>query len=132
MEKLKNLFFQAVRFGLVGVVNTLVDACAYFLLTLLPFFAQHYLAAQAISYSLGVCNSLVMNKRFTFRETEKMGAKRVALFLLVNAISLGVSSLVLFVCREYGQFPNLIAKGISIVFSLGVNFLLNKLLVFKK
>ena len=34
MEKLKALFVQAVKFGLVGVVNTLVDYLSYTLLLL--------------------------------------------------------------------------------------------------
>ena len=72
MEKLKALFVQAVKFGLVGVINTLVDYLSYTLLLFIPFFAENYVLAQIIGYSLGLCNSLVLNKRWTFAQREPM------------------------------------------------------------
>ena len=131
MEKLKKLFAQGVKFALVGVVNTTVDAGVYFLLLLIPFFSENYLIAQAISYTCGVLNSLFMNKKFTFREEGKMGAKRVLAFFAVNLISLGVSMAVIYFCKEKLLLSDVLSKGASVVFSLGVNFALNKLLVFR-
>jgi putative flippase GtrA len=131
MESLKKLFGQGIKFAMVGAVNTLVDWGVYFLLRLTPFFAVHYLPAQAISYTCGVINSLFMNKNFTFREKGKMGAKRVLAFFAVNLISLVVSMAVLFIFKEKLLMNDLISKGAAVVFSMGVNFVLNKLLVFK-
>ena len=131
MEKIKKLFKQGIKFAMVGVVNTLVDAGVYFLLLLMPFFQVNYLFAQAISYSCGVINSLFMNKRFTFGEKGPMGAKRTMLFFAVNIISLGVSMAALYVCADVLLFGQLISKAVATVFSMGVNFTLNKLLVFK-
>ena len=88
MEKLKALFVQAVKFGLVGVINTLVDYLSYTLLLFIPFFAENYVLAQIIGYSLGLCNSLVMNRY--------------------------------------------VGKAVSVVGSMAVNFVGNKLLVFRE
>lgn len=132
MEKLKKLAGQGIRFALVGCVNTLVDMGVYALLTLTPFFTAHYLAAQTISYSCGVLNSLWMNKSFTFREKKAMGAKRVALFFAVNLVSLGVSSLALYLCVDRFGLGRMAGKCVAVVCSLGVNFVLNKLLVFQE
>ena len=101
------------------------------LLTLTAFFSAHYLFAQIISYCCGVLNSLWMNKRFTFREKNAMGTKRVLAFFAVNLVSLGVSTLVLFLCVDKMGLGNLLGKCVSVVFSLGVNFVLNKLIVFR-
>lgn len=131
MEKLKKLIGQGIKFAMVGVVNTLIDAGVYFLLLLIPFFQSAYLAAQAISYTCGVVNSLFMNKSFTFKEKGSMGAKRILLFFLVNIISLGISMAVLYFCNDVFHLSQLISKAIATVFSMAVNFTLNKLLVFK-
>ena len=132
MERFKQLFFQGLRFSLVGIVNTVIDMAAYGLLVLIPFFNVHYTFANVISYSLGVVNSLFMNKRFTFREKERMGVKRVALFIAVNLVSMGVSTLALVVCRDTLLWGNALSKLAATAGSLVVNFTLNKLLVFKR
>ena len=102
MDKFKKLIAQAVKFGLVGVVNTLVDTGVYSLLMLIPLFKQYYVVAQVLGYCAGVANSLVMNKRWTFSQKEKLGMNRFA------------------------------GKIVAVVCSMGVNFLGNKLMVFKK
>lgn len=128
---LGKLFRQAVKFGLVGVLNTLVDYGVYSLLILIPFLHQNYLIAQVIGYGCGVLNSLFFNKRWTFKQKEKMSKKQLLLFIAVNLAALGVSSLLLWALRE-GLYMNLYgAKLFSIVGSLAVNFLGNKLLVFR-
>ena len=92
MEKLKALFVQAVKFGLVGVINTLVDYLSYTLLLFIPFFAENYVLAQIIGYSLGLCNSLVLNKRWTFAQREPMTRRQLACFLAVNLAALAAST----------------------------------------
>lgn len=127
---LKKLIGQAVRFSLVGVVNTLLDFAIFSLLTLMPFFAANYVYAQIISYSCGVVCSLVLNKLWTFRQRAPMTARQVALFLLVNLAALGVSSGALHLYQLW-QWPPMLAKALSVPFSFGVNFVGNKLFVFR-
>ena len=109
MEKLKALFVQAVKFGLVGVINTLVDYLSYTLLLFIPFFAENYVLAQIIGYSLGLCNSLVL-----------------------NLAALAVSTGILVLTQERMQMNRYIGKAISVVGSMAVNFVGNKLLVFRE
>ena len=126
MEKLKALFVQAVKFGLVGVINTLVDYLSYTLLLFIPFFAENYVLAQIIGYSLGLCNSLVLNKR------EPMTHRQLACFLAVNLAALAASTGILVLTQERLQMNRYIGKAISVVGSMAVNFVGNKLLVFRE
>ena len=130
MEKLKALFAQAVKFGLVGVLNTLVDYLSYSLLLFLPFFARNYVLAQVIGYSLVLCNSLFFNKRWTFKQREAMSRRQLLLFLLVNLLALAFSTGILVLTQEMLHLNPYIGKLISTAGSLCVNFLGNKLLVF--
>ena len=132
MEKLKKLFFQAVKFGLVGVVNTLVDYGVYTLLLFIPFFKENYVLAQVLGYSAGLINSLVLNKRWTFSQREPMTKGQLASFLLVNLAALAVSTGILVLTQENLQLNRYVGKIIATVGSLAVNFLGNKLLVFRK
>ncbi len=122
---------QALKFGAVGVLNTLVDYAVYSLLVLLPFFKEYYLLAQLIGYTCGLVNSLGLNKRWTFKQKERLQRGQLVRFLVVNLLALGVSSLLLFLLRE-GLWMNLYgAKILATGGSLLVNFIGNKLWVFR-
>lgn len=135
MDKKKGfaaLLRQAVRFALVGVLNTAVDYGVYALLILFAFFQRNYLLAQILGYACGLCNSLFFNKRWTFAQRERMTGRQLVCFVAVNLAALGVSSSLLFVLRE-GLWMNLYgAKLLSTAGSLFVNFLGNRLFVFRE
>jgi putative flippase GtrA len=56
---------QFIKFGLVGVSNTLLTLAVYWLL--LKVFGVWYLAASAIGFIVGTTNSFLLNRRWTFR-----------------------------------------------------------------
>jgi putative flippase GtrA len=57
---------QFVKFGIVGVSNTLLAFAVYTLL--LKAFGLWYLAASAIGFGVGAVNGFLLNRRWTFRE----------------------------------------------------------------
>ncbi len=57
---------QFVKFGIVGVSNTLITFAVYTLL--LKVFGVWYLAASAIGFIVGATNGFLWNRRWTFRE----------------------------------------------------------------
>jgi putative flippase GtrA len=74
---------QAVRFLIVGLTNTVVDLGFFYLLTLIPGMPD--IVAKTISYILGICNSFIWNKYWTFgaRRSGRTG-REFALFFAVN------------------------------------------------
>lgn len=56
---------QFVKFGIVGVSNTLLTLAVYTLL--LKVFGVWYLAASAIGFVAGATNGFLLNRRWTFR-----------------------------------------------------------------
>lgn len=131
MDKLKTLFKQAVKFGLVGVLNTLIDYAVYTLLLMIPFIGEHYVIAQVAGYCAGLCNSLMLNKRWTFAQKERVSRRQLVAFLAVNLAALGVSTAVLVVTQEWLGLGRYMGKIVATVFSMTVNFLGNKIMVFK-
>jgi putative flippase GtrA len=84
---------QAVRFVVVGLINTLVDLGAFYLLGLIP--GMPPVAAKCISYVLGICNSFVWNKYWTFSARgSEQGKREFAVFFAVNLPPLAVNVVV--------------------------------------
>jgi putative flippase GtrA len=59
------LLIQFVKFGIVGISNTLLTFAVYTLL--LKVFGVWYLAASAIGFVVGATNGFLLNRRWTFR-----------------------------------------------------------------
>lgn len=60
------LIVQFVKFGIVGVSNTLVAFAVY--TVLLKIFGVWYVAASGIGFAVGAVNGFLLNRRWTFRE----------------------------------------------------------------
>jgi putative flippase GtrA len=60
------LVLQLLKFGIVGVSNTLLTFIVYTLL--LKVFGVWYLAASAIGFAVGATNGFLLNRRWTFRD----------------------------------------------------------------
>lgn len=136
---------QFLKFAVVGVLNTLVDFAVFQTLNLLLGWVY---AAQVAGFTCGVINSYLWNSNWTFRSERTKSFREMALFLLVNLISLCVSLGVMWLCREVfgvtnawaaGWMPaslsgfvkgDTIAKLIATCFSIVVNYVGNRLFVF--
>jgi putative flippase GtrA len=57
---------QFVKFGIVGVSNTLLSLAVY--AVLLKVFGVAYLAASALAFAVGTVNGFLWNSRWTFRD----------------------------------------------------------------
>lgn len=143
----KKSFLQLIKFGLIGVSNTLIDFMIASALNAL--FGIYYLA-KIVGYACGIANSYFWNSRWTFREERRRDAREIVSFIAVNLVTLGLSLLLQWIFRDKLQlgawwmrtlgenfltrllngerFCLLLATGIALI----VNFLGNKLLVFRK
>jgi putative flippase GtrA len=82
-----------VRFLVVGLSNTVVDLGFFYLLTLIPGMPD--IVAKTISYILGICNSFIWNKYWTFGARRSgRTAQEFGLFFLVNLPPLVVNVVV--------------------------------------
>jgi putative flippase GtrA len=93
---------------MVGVVNTLVDIGLF---ALLFYQAQlHLLVANSISYSIGVLNSFVLNKWWTFDDSTAWSSSlpRIVLFAGFNVLGLAWTNLIIWLLAQV--LPALAAK----------------------
>lgn len=64
---------QFIKFGLVGVLNTLISQIVYMVCI---SFGLHYLAASILGFIISVLNAFVLQNRFVFKE-DATAAKRI-------------------------------------------------------
>ncbi len=125
---MKDELVKFIKFNAVGLINTAVD---FLVFTLLVALKLHYIPAQIISYACGTLNSYIINSRWTFGD-RRDSAARVVAFVLVNLAALGVSIGIQAVLNGQFGFGEIVSKLIALPFSIAVNFIGNRLFVFKK
>ena len=79
-------FWQIVRFGIVGTLNTIIDILMLnILLWRFPTHdANHLLLYNSIAYTLGALNSFSLNKYWTFQRRQTISGGELVRFALVN------------------------------------------------
>ena len=117
----------ALRFGLVGVLNTLVGLTVIWTLLLLG--VGDY-PANACSYAVGLCVSFVLNRVWTFEVRGPVAGEEVARFLTVFALSYAANLGVLTIMRGLGFAQSLIGQGAAMATYSVCFFLLSRHFVF--
>ena len=123
---LKEKVKTAGRFCTVGVGNTLIDFGVFFLLA-----ACHVpsLPAQICSYSAGIINSYVWNRKWTFRVKRKADGKEIMRFLMINLAASGITFLLLYAFQK-GGCSLLVSKLAATIGGMMMNFIGNRIWVF--
>ena len=124
---------QFIKFGFVGLGNTILDLGVYILLTRsLHFFAVNYLLANTISWICAVMFSFTMNRYWTFKAHFHSAARtQYAKFFIVSVVSLLLSQITLFVAVDVVGIHDLAGKAASIVIVMFWNFFMNKKWTFR-
>lgn len=146
----KNLL-QIVKFGLIGVLNTALDYFLFFVFFSLLRLDKNL--AQVIATALAMTNSYFFNRYWTFGKKGRAQVDEMWKFILVNLISMCVTILCLNLFydllhlerianavleagglpfRLEGDSAVMFCKLAAVPFSLAVNFLGNRLWVFRK
>lgn len=136
----KKSLMQFIKFGCVGVLNTVVDAILYTIgITLFKFPVG---VAQFFSYFLATGNSYFFNSRWTFKE--KKGKEGVIKFFALNALTLLISVVLINFFEKIIYFDTIFGLSVSdtvnklilkipIMFvTVLINFLGSKLWIFAK
>jgi putative flippase GtrA len=98
---------QFVKFGIVGVSNTLLTLVVYTLL--LKVLGVWYLAASAIGFVVGAINGFLLNRRWTFREHVGDSLTPVR-WGVVQTCGLAIDEVLLYVFVHDAQLDKLIAQ----------------------
>jgi putative flippase GtrA len=93
---------QVLRFGLVGVMNTVVDLLILNMLLLVfpTNSTRMILIFSALAYSVGAVNSFLLNKYWTFGYRQRTTWREVVRFIVTTACGIGWSSIILWLASN--------------------------------
>lgn len=124
---------QALRFGMVGILNTVVDFVAYVGLTrLLIFFGDHLVLTKALSFFLGSVCSFVFNRQWTFGRTTRFNFGELVRFYSTVAISIVINAVSMQFFLNTLHLYDIAAVILATVFTFAWNFILSKFWVFNE
>lgn len=127
MIKDRTQFFQLIRFGIVGIINSSISFLAYFLLLRLGIY---YLISSGIAYLLGIVSGYFLSSKYVFKQ--QRNTRNAFWFFLIYLSSLLINFMLLyFLVQNLG-----ISKIIGQLCVMGViflyNFYLNKGVTFRQ
>jgi len=120
-----------VRFAVVGVLNTAVDAVGY---ALLATFGVPMFVANFISTTAGMLLSFTLNRNFTFRAKDGDIRRQAILFFAITAFGLWVvqAAVIFAVTKLFPGVHLLVPKLGAIAVGMVWNYVMYKKVVFRQ
>ena len=129
---------QFVKFGLIGVTNTLISYGIYMLVLWLmkPVnFAYDYIVGSVLGFIISVLWSFYWNNKLVFTEgSEKRNILKSLLktYLSYAATGIVLSNILLYVFVDLMGIPKAVAPILGLLITVPLNFILNKYWAFRK
>jgi putative flippase GtrA len=120
---------QFLKFGIVGVSNTLIALSTYYLLL---YLGLHYMLANIVAFIISVCNAYFWNSRFVFISKRNSHAKPFLKVVLAYGSTVLLGTGILFCLVELLHISEWIAPLFGLCITIPTNFLLNKYWAFRK
>jgi putative flippase GtrA len=122
------MLLQFVKFGIVGVSNTLIFFAVYTLL--LKVFGVWYVAASGIGFAVGAVNGFLWNRAWTFKGHVGDALTPVRWFVVQTAgLLLNLGLVYLFV--DGAGLDELVGQAVTIVIVTVTTFLANRAWTFR-
>jgi putative flippase GtrA len=122
------VLIQFIKFGLVGVSNTLLAFAVYTLL--LKVFGVWYLAASALGFIVGAVNGFLLNRRWTFRGHVGDALTPVR-WGVVQGCGLGLNEALLYTFVTGVHVDKLLAQAFAIMVVTSLTFFANRAWTFR-
>jgi putative flippase GtrA len=128
-KPLTRLIARAMRFGVSGVVATLIAYVTF----MIGLQFWHYAWANVFSWCISVVFGFLMNRRFTFRiRGRQNGVRDLVLFLVGALLQLGLSQIGLRILIGMLHLGPTIAFLINLVFTASFSFAYLNLIAFRR
>ena len=127
---MKNLILQIIKFGIVGVVATVVDVGVLTLLT--EVFHVDILLASAAGFTVSVIANYILSMLFVFKGGQHSKLKEFLIFVVLSVGGLLLNQLIMWVGTEYLPIHYLWVKGSALFFVPVYNFVTRKIFLEKK
>lgn len=127
-EKLTALIKQFLKFGIVGVSNTLISLGIYYLLVYLGI---HYIIANIAGFIVSVINAYFWNSKYVFPKGSQDRVRSFIKCFTAYGFTFLLGTLLLYIMVDIIGISDKIAPIINLCVTVPINFVLNKLWAFR-
>ena len=130
-EKLIQLCWQIIKFGIVGTIAFFVDFLIFVFLT--DVVGIHYLISSTLSFTVSVTVNYLCSMAFVFQRKEGMSKQReFVIFVILSVIGLGVNQIAMWIFVEKFFISTKISKILATFFVMVWNFVTRKIFLEKR
>lgn len=129
---MKQSLMQFIKFGIVGVSNTLISLLVYYLVLWIN--AQWYLLGNVAGWVISVANAFFWNERYVFTQQKrdfKSMVRRIGKTYLSYGATFLLSTVLLYLEVDVWQWSAVVSPVVNLMITIPLNFLLNKFWAFK-
>ena len=127
---MKKLIIQLIKFGIVGVIATLIDLAVLMLLK--EFMHVDVLAASAVAFSVSVIANYILSMLFVFKSRGNSKVKEFLVFVILSIGGLLLNQFIMWIGTEIMTAYYLWVKAFALVFVPIYNFITRKIFLEKK
>ena len=127
---MKKLIIQLIKFGIVGVIATLIDLAVLMLLK--EFMQVDVLVASAVAFSVSVIANYILSMLFVFKGSENSKVKEFIVFVALSIGGLLLNQFIMWLGTEIMTAYYLWVKAFALVFVPIYNFVTRKIFLEKK
>lgn len=128
----KQAFIQFLKFGIVGVSNTLISLAVYYVFLWID--ADLYMVGNVAGWIISVANAFFWNNKYVFT-SENTGLSDCIKKLLKTYLCYGatflLSTVLLFLEVDILHWSAIISPVLNLLITIPLNFLLNKFWAFQ-
>lgn len=127
---MKKLIIQLIKFGIVGVIATLIDLAVLMLLK--EFMHVDVLVASAVAFSVSVIANYILSMLFVFKSRGNSKVKEFIVFVALSIGGLLLNQFIMWLGTEIMTAYYLWVKAFALVFVPIYNFVTRKIFLEKK
>ena len=127
---MKKLIIQLIKFGIVGVIATLIDLAVLILLK--EFMHVDVLAASAVAFSVSVIANYILSMLFVFKSRGNSKVKEFLVFVILSIGGLLLNQFIMWIGTEILMLYYLWVKIFACIFVPIYNFVTRKIFLEKK
>ncbi len=130
MIKLYKKYEEIINYLMFGVLTTITSLVTYFIFS--KVFNIYYLVSNVIAFIVSVLFAFVTNRLYVFKSNDKNILKEFISFISSRIFSFLIEQLVMYILADLIKIDDMTSKVIVQVLVIVLNYILSKLIVFRK
>lgn len=126
---MSKLIGQLMKFGVVGIIATVIDFVVLTILT--ETFGVYYLTSAAIGFIVATLFNYVVSMRYVFKSRFGRHEKRkeLIIFILLSLVGLGLNQFFMWLFVEFFSIFYIFSKVLATVLVMAWNFVSRKIFI---